>query len=87
MSSTLIRSAVWVLVQKGAGFGSIKQVKMRGANTDWLYLTNTWGSAWEINPTPQLPWDFIFKGENGQEVRIWQSPFPSLRCLWAPLHA
>lgn len=61
-------------MQKGASFGSIVEVKMRGPNTDWLYLQNTWGSAWEINPTPNLPWDFVFKSENGQEV----GPRPAL---------
>eukprot|EP00884_Botryococcus_braunii_P014402 jgi/Botrbrau1/22963/Bobra.0030s0035.1 len=60
-----------VVVEKGASFGSIKAVKMRGPNTSWLDLYNTWGSAWEINPTPDLPWDFLFQSESGQEVHSY----------------
>jgi hypothetical protein len=56
---------------------------MRGQNTGWLDLYNTWGSAWEINPTPELPWDFQFQSENGQEV-LALLPFQSMHTSCQP---
>ena len=54
--------------QKAAGYGSIKLVQMKGADSDWMGMTNKYGEAWEVPVTPKLPWDFRIVSDDGQEV-------------------
>ena len=55
-------------MQKAAGYGSIKLVQMKGADSDWMGMTNKYGEAWEVPVTPKLPWDFRIVSDDGQEV-------------------
>ena len=57
-----------LLVDKTAGSGSIKSVQVKGSDGAWRTLSNTYGTAWEISSAPQLPWDFKFVSDDGQEV-------------------
>lgn len=43
-------------VQRAAGFGGISLVQMKGADSDWMGMTNKYGQAWEVPVTPKLPW-------------------------------
>lgn len=56
-------------LQKAAGYGAIKLVQMKGADSDWMGMTNKFGQAWEVPVTPKLPWDFRIVSDDGQEVR------------------
>ena len=58
---------MWCL-QKAAGYGSISLVQMKGADSDWMGMTNKYGEAWEVPVTPKLPWDFRIVGADGQEA-------------------
>ena len=42
--------------QRAAGFGGISLVQMKGADSDWMGMTNKYGQAWEVPVTPKLPW-------------------------------
>ncbi|CAL5220563.1 g2600 [Coccomyxa viridis] len=57
-----------IVVSKAAGYGSIKLVQLKGADSDWMGMTNKYGEAWEVPVTPKLPWDFRIVGDDGQEV-------------------
>ena len=67
--------------QKAAGYGSIKLVQMKGADSDWMGMTNKYGEAWEVPVTPKLPWDFRIVGDDGQEVT---DRLPTDRCYSLP---
>ena len=72
----------WSLLrlQKAAGYGSIKLVQMKGADSDWMGMTNKYGEAWEVPVTPKLPWDFRIVSDDGQEV----SQMAQLSCCGLP---
>ena len=55
-------------LQKAAGYGAIRLVQMKGADSDWMGMTNKYGQAWEVPVTPKLPWDFRIVSDDGQEV-------------------
>ena len=60
-------------MQKAAGYGSIRLVQLKGADSDWMGMTNKYGAAWEVPVTPKLPWDFRIVSDDGQEVMPFQS--------------
>lgn len=57
-----------IVVSKAAGYGSIRLVQIKGADSDWMGMTNKYGAAWEVPVTPKLPWDFRIVSDDGQEV-------------------
>lgn len=61
-------------LQKAAGYGAIKLVQMKGADSDWMGMINKYGQAWEVPVTPKLPWDFRIVSDDGQEVRNISNP-------------
>ena len=38
-----------------AGLGTVKQVSVKGADSDWSTLNNSWGATWEAGWTPKPP--------------------------------
>ena len=61
----------WVrlVVQKTGGPGGVKSVQVKGGDSgSWQPMQNKFGTAWEISSAPQLPWDFKFVSDDGQEV-------------------
>jgi len=61
----------WVrlVVQKTGGPGGVKSVQVKGGDSgSWQPMQNKFGTAWEITSAPQLPWDFKFVSDDGQEV-------------------
>lgn len=61
----------WVrlVVQKTGGPGGVKSVQVKGGESgSWQPMQNKFGTAWEISSAPQLPWDFKFVSDDGQEV-------------------
>ena len=65
-----IGAGSWLRMMTGgaAGHGAIKSVRVKGPDGSWRSMTNTWGNAWELNPTPALPWSFEFTDETGEAV-------------------
>lgn len=61
----------WVrlVVQKTGGPGGVKSVQVKGGESgSWQPMQNKFGTSWEISSAPQLPWDFKFVSDDGQEV-------------------
>lgn len=57
------------MVQKTGGPGGVKSVQVKGGESgSWQPMQNKFGTAWEISSAPQLPWDFKFVSDDGQEV-------------------
>ena len=71
-------------LQKAAGYGSIRLVQIKGADSDWMGMTNKYGAAWEVPVTPKLPWDFRIVSDDGQEVRA--SECSTARALTMLIH-
>eukprot|EP00884_Botryococcus_braunii_P005988 jgi/Botrbrau1/15390/Bobra.43_2s0018.1 len=63
-------SGKWLrlMVEEVAGVGSIKQVQIKGQNSDWQGMNNYWGAAWELGTTPHPPLDIRVVDSTGREV-------------------
>ena len=40
------------LVQDAANRGSVKNVQIKGSNSNWQTLNNVWGASWETGQVP-----------------------------------
>ena len=57
----------------------MKTVMVKGGNTDWTALTNSWGATWETGSAPEPPLSFKMICDDGEEVRPSDRP-RSLGC-------
>ncbi len=55
-------------LQTNGGSGGVKTVQVKGPNSGWEGLSNTFGAEWEIPNQPSLPIDLHVISDSGQEV-------------------
>lgn len=55
-------------LQKVGNHGAIASISVKGSNTDWIKMDNTWGAAFEISISPSAPLSFKFEQDDGQTV-------------------
>ena len=56
------------LVQDAANRGSVKNVQVKGSNSNWETLNNVWGASWETGQVPATPLDFRIQDDQGVDV-------------------
>ena len=56
------------LVQDAANRGSVKNVQIKGSNSNWQTLNNVWGASWETGQVPATPLDFRIQDDQGIDV-------------------
>lgn len=55
-------------LQTNGGSGGVKTVQVKGPNSGWQGLSNTFGAEWELPNQPSLPIDLHIISDSGQEV-------------------
>ncbi|KAL0054873.1 hypothetical protein WJX82_003597 [Trebouxia sp. C0006] len=58
-----------VPVKTNGGSGGVKTVQVKGPNSGWEGLSNTFGAEWEIPNQPSLPIDLHVISDSGQEAK------------------
>lgn len=72
-------------LQTNGGSGGIKAVQVKGPNTGWEGLSNTFGAEWEIPNQPSLPIDLYITSDSGQQVStscLCQLTLRVYTCCW-----
>ena len=62
------RPLAWV--QTNGGSGGVKAVQVKGPNSGWQDLSNTFGAEWETGQQPGLPIDLHVTSDSGSEVSL-----------------
>ncbi|KAI7842109.1 hypothetical protein COHA_004303 [Chlorella ohadii] len=57
-----------LVIDTTGGRAAVKSVSVKGSNTDWQPLSNSWGATWEMPSAPQPPLSFKIVGDDGEEV-------------------
>ncbi|PRW45398.1 barwin-like endoglucanase [Chlorella sorokiniana] len=57
-----------LVITTTGGRAAVKSVAVKGSNSDWQTLTNSWGATWEMPSAPQPPLSFKIVGDDGEEV-------------------
>ena len=47
---------------------SVKNVQVKGSNSNWETLNNVWGASWETGQVPATPLDFRIQDDQGVDV-------------------
>ncbi|DBA91941.1 TPA: expansin [Trebouxia sp. C0005] len=58
-------------VTTNSGSGGVKTVQVKGPNSGWQGLSNTFGAEWELPNQPSLPIDLHIISDSGQEITAY----------------
>ncbi|KAL0021906.1 hypothetical protein WJX79_002021 [Trebouxia sp. C0005] len=58
-------------VTTNGGSGGVKTVQVKGPNSGWQGLSNTFGAEWELPNQPSLPIDLHIISDSGQEITAY----------------
>ncbi|CAK0756698.1 hypothetical protein CVIRNUC_002477 [Coccomyxa viridis] len=63
----------WIRLQvkDAANRGSVKNVQIKGSNSNWQTLNNVWGASWETGQVPATPLDFRIQDDQGIDVTAY----------------
>lgn len=62
---------ILVFVTNVAGAGDIKELHVKGSNTNWKPLSRNWEDNWEVKGDPMLWLDNLFPLELSQVMGRW----------------
>ncbi|KAK9798174.1 hypothetical protein WJX73_006947 [Symbiochloris irregularis] len=57
-----------IFVESVGNRGTVAVVQVKGQNSGWMAMTNTWGAAWELSNAPAPPLDVRVQDDDGSEV-------------------